>query len=96
MDKDSLISMLRDFKQNHAKQYGISALGLFGSFARGQNRENSDVDIWVETLSPNPYILAHIQEDVARLVSRRVDIVRVREKMNPFLKNRIKMEGIYV
>jgi len=46
--------------------------------------------------SPNPFILVRIKEDIEGLVQRHVDIVRVREKMNPFLRERIEKEGRYV
>jgi hypothetical protein len=38
----------------------------------------------------------HIKEDIEAMVRRHVDIVRVRENMNPFLKERIEKEGRYV
>jgi len=96
MNKDEILSILRDFKQNFAEPYGILALGLFGSIARGQSRENSDVDICIKTVTADPFVLVHIKEDIERRVHRRVDIVRMREKMNPYLKERIEKDGIYV
>ncbi len=42
------------------------------------------------------FALVHIKEDLQDILSKRVDIVRVRDKMNPFLKNRIEKEAIYV
>ena len=70
--------------------------GRFRLVARYQSREDSDVDICIKTVTPNPFVLVHIKEDIEQLVHRRVDIVRVREKMNPFLKQHIEKEGIYV
>ncbi|OYZ49051.1 MAG: nucleotidyltransferase, partial [Sulfurovum sp. 24-42-9] len=37
-----------------------------------------------------------IKDELSTLFSKSVDIVRVREKMNPYLKNRINKEAIYV
>jgi hypothetical protein len=37
-----------------------------------------------------------MKEEIEERVHRRVDIVRLREKMNPFLKERIEKEGIHV
>jgi hypothetical protein len=96
MGKKEIIAILRDYKINYAEKYGIQALGVFGSVARDQSREDSDVDICIKTVTPNPFVLVHIKEDIEQLVHRRVDIVRVREKMNPFLKQHIEKEGIYV
>jgi uncharacterized protein len=96
MGKKEIIAILRDYKNTYAEKYGIQALGVFGSVARDQSREDSDVDICIKTVTPNPFVLVHIKEDIEQLVHRRVDIVRVREKMNPFLKQHIEKDGIYV
>ena len=42
------------------------------------------------------FSLVHIKEDIEGLTGKQVDIVRMREKMNPFLKERIEKEGRYV
>lgn len=96
MEKNEILLMLRNYKSQYAEKYGIQALGVFGSVARDQSRDDSDLDICITTATPNPFVLAHIQEDLEKIVHRRVDIVRVRENMNPHLKQRIDQESIYV
>jgi len=96
MDKKEILALLRTYKSRYAQQYGILSLGVFGSFAREQNREDSDLDICVTTTTPNPFVLAHIKEDLEHMIRRRVDIVRFRDRMNPYLKQRIERECIYV
>jgi hypothetical protein len=54
------------------------------------------VDICVSTKNPDPFSLFHMKQDIEGSLKRRVDIVRMRDNMNPFLKRRIKQEGIYV
>jgi len=46
--------------------------------------------------TPNPFILVEIKEELEKLFNRRVDIVRLRNSMNPFLKARIEKEGIVI
>lgn len=96
MNRDEIISALRDFKLQYAEKYGILSLCVFGSVARGEIHDNSDVDICVSTRTPDPFLLVHFKLDVEGRLNRRVDVVRLREKMNPFLKKRIEQEGIYV
>jgi hypothetical protein len=96
MKRDDILAILREFKRDCAGKYGILELGLFGSVAREPAGEKSDVDICIKTRTPDPYVLVHIKEDLEARVRKHVDIVRVREKMNPFLKARIEKEGIYV
>lgn len=96
MGRDAILSILRDFKRNYGEKYGILEIGVFGSAARDEIRDDSDVDICIKTKTPDPFALVHIKENIENLVRKHVDIVRIREKMNPFLKERIEKEGIYV
>ena len=96
MGRDSILAILRDFKQNFAEKYGILEIGVFGSIARDEAREDSDIDICIKTKTPNPFTMVHLKEEIENRVSKHVDIVRMREKMNPFIKERIEKEGVYV
>ena len=96
MGRNDVLAILRDFKQNFADKYGILEIGIFGSVARDESRDDSDVDICIKTETPNPFNLVHIKEDIEGLTGKHVDIIRVREKMNPYLKERIEKEGHYV
>jgi hypothetical protein len=96
MNRDDVISFLRDFKSRYADKYGIISLGVFGSVARGDIRDDSDVDIYVTMTTPDPFLLVHMKDDIELKLRRHVDIVRLRERMNPFLKKRIEKEGVYV
>ena len=96
MKRDDVLAILREFKRDRAEEYGILEIGVFGSFARDEAGEDSDVDICIKTRTPNPFALVHIKEEIERRVKRHVEIIRVREKMNPFLRERIEREGRYV
>ena len=96
MKRDEVLAILREFKPDRAEEYGILEIGVFGSVARDEAGEDSDVDICIKTRTPNPFTLVHIKEEIEKRVKRRVEIIRVREKMNPFLRERIEREGRYV
>ena len=96
MSREEILEILKKFKQECAEKYGITSLGLFGSAAREENQAESDVDIVLETKTPDPYNLVHIKEELEKQIHLKIDVVRLREGMNPFLKNRIKKEAIYV
>lgn len=96
MGRDDVLAILRDFKQHVAEKYGILEIGIFGSTARDEVREDSDVDICIKTKTPDPFAIVHIKEEIESWIRKHVDIVRIREKMNPFLRERIEKEGIYV
>lgn len=96
MPRESILGVLREYKKEYAEKYGILAMGVFGSVARDDAREGSDVDICIQTKNPDPFALVHIREDIESRVQAHVDIIRIREKMNPYLRQRIERDAIYV
>jgi len=96
MQRELAIRLLEIFKEQNRQKYGIEAIGLFGSVARDEAKSSSDVDICIKTKKADLFAMVHIKEELQELMSSDIDIVRVREKMNPFLKNRIEKEAIYV
>jgi predicted nucleotidyltransferase len=87
---------LKAFRDDCGEQYGIISLGIFGSVARDQIQADSDVDVVLKTQTPDPYNIVHIKEELEKLLKLRVDIVRLRDTMNPMLAQRINQESIYV
>jgi len=71
-------------------------MGVFGSFARNTETEESDLDVYVRMETANPYLLVHLKDAIEGRVHRHVDIVRLRERMNPELRSRIEREGFDV
>jgi predicted nucleotidyltransferase len=96
MRRETLLAVLRKFRRDNAEKYGILEIGVFGSTARDEAGEKNDVDIFIKTKTPNPFNLVHIKEDIEGLTGKHVDIVRMRDKMNPVLRERIEKEGLQV
>lgn len=96
MHREEILSLLRLYKQSAADKYGILEIGVFGSVARDEHTDAGDLDICIKTREPDAFALVHIKEEIEQLSSRHVDIVRVRERMNPYLKERIRREAVYV
>lgn len=96
MNRSTLLNNLSEFKRLNKKKYGILSIGFFGSYARDQNTDASDVDIVVKTETPNPFNIVHIKEELEEQLKISVDIIRLRNKMNPYLKDRIEKEAVYV
>lgn len=80
---------------DNANKYGIMRIGIFGSVTRGEQHENSDVDVCVELKKPSMFYLVHIKEEPQLLFGCAVDIVRLRDDMDEVLKQNIMEEGIY-
>lgn len=90
------IQLLKEYKQKRGILYGISRIGIFGSVARGEQTEGSDVDVCVDLTVPSIFSLVHIKEELCQLFGCEVDVVRIRQNMDALLKRDIMEEGIYV
>ncbi len=96
MEKKDIIRTLKNYKREFANHYNILTIGVFGSVARDEAGDESDVDIVVHISEPDFFILAGIKNDLEALLNKSVDIVSYKESMNPFLKMRIDNEVVYV
>ncbi len=94
--KDDIITLVQQNK-DHLKEFGVSRLGLFGSFIKEQFNEESDVDILVsfqpELKTFNNFMgLSIFLED---LFERKVDLITV-ESLSPYFGKKILNEVEYV
>ena len=96
MNRDEIVVSLRRFKEMNKDRYQIIKIGIFGSAARDNMDEQSDIDVVVELGKPDLFYLIGIKQDLEEKFHRTVDIVRYRERMNTFLKGRIDKEAVYV
>lgn len=92
---DDYILLLRQYLSAKAEAYGITKIGIFGSVARDEQTEDSDIDVCVEMKKPDLFLMVHIKEELQELFGKPVDIVRLRNNMNPMLLNQIQRDGIY-
>jgi len=96
MSADEILAALKNYKTSNQEKYGIKSLGIFGSVSKRLSNKNSDLDIFVELEKPDLFLLADIKQDIEQYFHISVDIVRLRDKMNPLLMKRISRDGIYV
>ena len=74
-------------------EYGVRSLRLFGSVARNEQSETSDVDVFVE-MAPNIYQIIGLQEFLERILDCHVDVIRKHSNNNAFLISQIEKDGI--
>lgn len=91
-----IIAILKKFKAESASKYGITSLGLFGSFARNQQRDTSDVDVFVTLKESDFFILERIKEELESLIHSNIDIVNYRDSLRNSFKQNILNDAIYV
>lgn len=61
---------------------------------RGEQRPGSNIDIWVDIEPLTPFALVHLKQELNALLPAPVDVVRLRKRMNPTLRQRIEREGV--
>lgn len=93
---DDVLKVLKKRKSAFEEKFGVTSIGVFGSFARSDSKLSSDVDIVVKMSKPDLFNMVHIKEELEADYQTKVDIVHYREKMNAFLKKRIDIEAVYV
>ena len=91
-----IVNALSDFKAKNSERYNISAMGVFGSVARGEANDDSDVDVAVEFTYATLLTLSKMQEELEIVLGRKVDIVSLKAKMLPGFREEILRDIIYV
>ena len=87
---------LAGFKKDFGSKFGIVKLGIFGSVARRENTEGSDIDIVVEVQQPTLSLMYELKNALKALFGCDVDLVRFRETLRPLFKANIQSDAIYV
>ena len=89
-----ILPLLRAHHHIWAERFHLRRIGLFGSVVRGEATVSSDVDVWVELDPLTPFAMVHLKQELEQLLQRPVDLVRLRERMNPALRHAILSEGV--
>lgn len=96
LELQDCIDKLVAFKHTFGKQFGITKLGIFGSVARQENTEESDIDIVVEIEKPTLSLMYELKERLKELFKCEVDLVRFRPTLRPLFKSNILNDAVYV
>ena len=89
------IDLIRAHSDELRSQFGVRSLRLFGSVARGEQHEGSDVDVCVE-MEPRIYLVVRLQRFLEQLCQCPVDVIHMHRHINPYLLKHINRDGIYV
>ena len=88
LDRAQTIEKLKSTREYLSEHYGVSSMLLFGSVARNEQKEDSDVDV----LFNHAGVKVYLEEQLGCPV----DVVRLRENMNQLLKQQILKYGVRV
>lgn len=96
MTTEEYLQKLKQFKLQYADEYGIERIGIFGSVARGEQTENSDIDIYYEGKSLGLKSLVSFPAELEKAFGMPVDVVRKHKNLRPSFLKRIMSEIVYV
>lgn len=96
MQRDEVIAKLNRH-ETELRRLGVEHLYLFGSTARGEAREDSDVDLFFdyEKGKLGLFELMDVKEETSRILGRKADIM-TRDSLHKVLRSRIEASALQV
>ena len=94
IDKTNILNYLKEHYSEFKNKYNVEKIGLFGSYARDEATENSDIDIFVK-MKPSLFDMVAIKEQIENDLNRKVDIIREHKNIKPIFLKMIKNKAIY-
>jgi len=88
----------KDVIVNHLKSLKPLKIAVFGSYARGENKVDSDLDVLVHLNYSYPVSLldiAHVSQNLSEALGISVDIV-TEKSLSPYLRPYIEKDLIYI
>ena len=77
------------------QKYPVDSLGIFGSYSRGDQTEESDIDILIDYHGKMGYNFIELAEELERITGKKVDLVS-KKALKPSHWNYLKKQIIYV
>lgn len=92
---NSILELIRDKYPYLSEEFSVEKIGVFGSVARGEGREDSDIDIVVKLREPIGFKFIELAEYLEGLFHRKVDVlteeginnIRIKEISNNIIRN---------
>ncbi|MBD5197209.1 MAG: nucleotidyltransferase domain-containing protein [Muribaculaceae bacterium] len=94
-NRQQYIQLISNASPYIRSEFGVKSLQLFGSMARGEATDLSDIDIFVE-MPPKAIKVVALKQYLQKLLGRAVDIVRSHSNIDPYLINEIQRDGITI
>jgi predicted nucleotidyltransferase len=94
--KTEVIETIKLNKHRIEAEFGVTKIGVFGSVARGEAKERSDIDIAVEMKSENKFRnFMALERYLKKLLGKQIDL-GIESTLKPSVRAEIKKEIVYV
>ena len=87
------IELLREHLPELQERFGITSMRLFGSVARGDHHEGSDIDIFV-SMPPKFFNYIEAAQYLEDVFGCKVDLICNHSNIRPFFRQQIEQDGI--
>ena len=95
MTSQEILNFLKKKKPYLRKEFGVLSIGLFGSYAKGTQGPESDLDLLVELKEPRFDLLAGLQLYLEDNIGKPIELVRKRSSLNERFLKRIETQIHY-
>src|SRR5574344_1059390 len=96
INKKEILNKLRELKPILERDYNITEVGLFGSYVREEQKDESDIDILVDyKKGTSIFTLGGLQYMLSELFNKKIDIV-MKKTLKKHIGKQILSEVIYV
>lgn len=92
MDRKDIVEKIIQFLSKE----GAKKISIFGSFARGEEKPESDIDIIVEFSEPKGILeIVGLEQELSELIGRKVDLL-TEKSVSPYIIDKIKNELVVI
>lgn len=95
-DMNSILETLRVYYLNNRDKLGIERIGLFGSYVRGEQRDDSDIDILITLKKPTLFLYSEIKDQLESVFHKKVDLISSKSHFKDSFKAQLEKEVRYV
>lgn len=92
---EDIISIINKHKVELEDKYKVKEIAIFGSFTRGEQNEDSDIDILVEFKEPVGFLFIHLADYLEEILGTKVDLLTP-DAIKPNRKKYIMEDLVYV
>jgi predicted nucleotidyltransferase len=94
--RESILRSLKTLKSEVAREYSVKTIGVFGSVARDEQTERSDIDLLVEFSQPVGFVtFMRLEQFLSDRLGKKVDLVTP-DALKPVIRQDVLSEVIYV
>lgn len=95
MNNEKLNIQLKELKNELQEKFSVSKLGVFGSYARNEQNENSDIDILIELEKPIGWKFFTLNDFLSKKLGKKIDLT-TENGLRKELREEIMRSVIYI